>query len=72
MEGEEMRNELAAIGRAQEGRQHGSPDHEGLHPLDGGVLKVQQGQSPPSTATPLHICSPPCTLARSECTPLDV
>lgn len=43
MQGEEVRNELAAVGAAQEGRKHGGPDHEGLHPLDAGVLKVQQG-----------------------------
>ena len=34
MQGEEVGNELAAIGAAQEGRQHGSPDHEGLHILN--------------------------------------
>lgn len=40
MQGEEVGNELAAIRGAEEGGQHGSPDHEGLHPLNGGVLKV--------------------------------
>lgn len=40
VQGEEMGDELAAISTAQEGRKHGPPDHEGLHPLDAGVLKV--------------------------------
>lgn len=43
MQGEEVGDELAAISAAQEGGKHGPPDHEGLHPLDAGVLKVQQG-----------------------------
>ena len=42
MQGEEVGYELAAISRPQEAGQHGSPDHEGLHPLDAGVIKVQQ------------------------------
>lgn len=43
MQGEEVSNELAANGTAQEGWEHGSPDHEGLHPFNTGVIKIQQG-----------------------------
>ena len=60
MQCEEVGNELAAVSAAQEGWQHGSPDHECLHPLDGGVIKVQQPQSSPCTIAPLHICRLSC------------
>ena len=60
MQREKVRNELAAVSTAQEGGQHGSPDHEGLHPLNGGVIKVQQGQGTPGAVAPLHICCAPC------------
>ena len=66
---EEMGNELAAISTSQEGGKHGAPDHEGLHPLDAGVLKVQQGQSGLHAVAPLHICSPPCSKAKKGLCP---
>ena len=55
MQGEEVGDELAAVSAAQEGWQHGSPDHERLHPLNARIIKVQQRQSSPCTVAPLHI-----------------
>ncbi len=60
MQGKQVSNELAAVSTAQEGRQHGGPNHEGLHPLDGGVIKVQQGQGTPGAVAPFHIRCTPC------------
>ena len=61
MQGKQVSNELAAISAAQEGWQHGGPNHEGLHPLDGGVIKVQQGQGTPGTVAPFNIRCTPCS-----------
>lgn len=61
MDSEQMGDELAAVRGAQEGGQHGRPDHEGLHPLNGGVIKVKQSQRASGSVTPLHICSFACS-----------
>ena len=65
MQGEEVSNKLAAVSAAQEGGQHGSTDHERLHPLDAGIIKVQQRKSSPCTVAPLHICCLACRPIKS-------
>ena len=60
VEREEVREEAAPLGRAQEGWRKGGAQEQALQVADAGVRKVQQVQRAPHARAALHVRSPAC------------